>query len=316
MPQPTPGDVHVNRPLTNISVAYVQDQRQFVADQVFPNVPVQKQSDLYFIFNREDFLRDEAKVRAPSSESAGGGFAISTASYLCEVYAFHKDIDDRLLANADDPLDLEEAATSFVTQKCLIARERLFAARAFTTGIWGTDVTPSPLWSAASSTPRKDVETGKMAIMSASGFKPNTLVMGQQVFSGLRDNAAILDQFKYTSSRSIDADLLAGYFDIEKVIVAGAVFSNTVEGTASPAAPSFILGKHALLCYVPSTPSLMLPAAGYTFVWNGYLGMNSGQRIKRFRMENLNSTRIEGEFAWDLRVVAAPLGYFFNGAVA
>jgi hypothetical protein len=33
MPNPTAGDVHVNRPLTNISIAYMQDAAGFVADR-------------------------------------------------------------------------------------------------------------------------------------------------------------------------------------------------------------------------------------------------------------------------------------------
>ena len=33
---PTPGDVHVNTPLTQISIAYLQDQDQYVAAQVGP----------------------------------------------------------------------------------------------------------------------------------------------------------------------------------------------------------------------------------------------------------------------------------------
>lgn len=45
---PTQGNVHVDAILTNISVAFMQDQTQFGADRVFPIVPVQKQSDKFF----------------------------------------------------------------------------------------------------------------------------------------------------------------------------------------------------------------------------------------------------------------------------
>ena len=44
MPNPTQSDLHVNVPLTNVSVAYMQDKAHFIADKVFPRVPVQKQS--------------------------------------------------------------------------------------------------------------------------------------------------------------------------------------------------------------------------------------------------------------------------------
>jgi hypothetical protein len=59
--------------------------------------------------------------------------------------------------------------------------------------------------------------------------------------------------------------------------------------------------KSALLCYTPSAPSLMTPAAGYIFTWNGYLAGNSyGVRMKNFRMEHIASDRIEGEMTYDM----------------
>jgi hypothetical protein len=313
MPQPTPGDAHVNGPLTNISVAWIQ-KSGFIAEKVFPTVPVQKQSDLYYEYSKDDFLRDEAKPRAPGTESAGGGFGLVTNPYSCLVEAFHKDVDDQLRANADSVLQLDSAATEFVTQKMMIRKEKRWMSKFFTTGVWGTDITPSTLWSAASSDPQKDVEVGKMAIQAVTGMKPNTLVLGARVLSGLRTNQAIRDQFKYTSADSIDVNMLAGLFDIDRILVAEAVLTSGAEGATGTT--DFIAGKHALLCYSAPSPSLMQPTAGYTFAWSGFTGSIAGVRIKRIRMEHLESDRIEGQTAYDLKKVTGSLGYFFNGAVA
>ena len=38
---PTRQQIHIDRPLTNISVAYMQDAKNFIADKVFPTIPVQ-----------------------------------------------------------------------------------------------------------------------------------------------------------------------------------------------------------------------------------------------------------------------------------
>lgn len=315
MPQPTPGDVHVNGPLTNISTAYILAASAFAAHRVFPMVPVAKQSDLYYEYNKEDFLRDEAKLRAPGTESAGGGFGLSTSQYGCTVEAYHKDVDDQTRANADSVLSLDRAATEFVTQKMLIRRERRWIAAFFASGIWGTDITPSTLWSAASgSDPQKDVEAGKIKIQSETGFKPNTLVLGPRVKSALRTNSAIREQFKYTSADSIDDDMIARYFDIERVITLESVHTSGTEGGTQTT--DFSAGKHALLCYSAPSPSLMTPTAGYTFVWSGFTGSVDGMRTKRFRMEHLASDRIEMESAYDMKKVAAAMGYFFNGAVS
>ena len=125
--QPSLSQVHVNRPLTSFSIAYIQSARNFVANRVAPSIPVQKQSDAYFKHNKGDFFRDEMKKRAPATESAGSGWNISTETYLAEVWALHKDIPDQIRANQDAPLDMERDATIFLTHKALLRKEKIFA---------------------------------------------------------------------------------------------------------------------------------------------------------------------------------------------
>ncbi len=315
--QPTPGDVHINTPLTNISVAYIQDAAGFVADKVFPVVPVQQQSNLYYLFNKSDFNRDQAKPRAPGSQSAGGGFNVTTDSYSCLVEAFHKDIDDQLRANADSVLSLDRAATEWVTQILMIRRERKWATKYFTTGIWASDHTPSVLWDAgATSNPALDVGVARTTIQQSTGFRPNVLVVNPQVHEALRTNPTVKEQFKYTSSDSIDEAMLARYFGqalIDGSLVAG-VYETAAEGATS--SMGFIGGKNALLVYAAPSPSLMAPSAGYTFAWSGFTGGINGTRIKRIRAELESSDRIEGEHALDMKVVATSLGYMLNAVIS
>lgn len=318
--QPTVGEMHTNVPLTNISSAYIQNQAVFNASRIFPVVPVSERSNIYYVYNKEDFLRDEAKPRAPGSESAGGGFSVTTANYSTLVEAYHKDIDDQLRANADSVLQLDRAATEFVTQKLLMRRERRWLSTFFTTGVWGNDIAAGGLaagtWDISTSKPLVDVENGKMLIAANTGFMPNTLLIGARVLSKLRDHPAIRDQFKYTSAESIDTAMLARYFGIDRLVVSNAVFSSNPEGVApTSTSTDFMAGKHALLCYSAPSPALMQPTAGYTFAWTGYLG-TEGIRIRRFRMEEIESDRIEGSIAYDFRKVAAEMGVFYNGVIA
>ena len=112
MPQPTLSDVHVNRPLTNVSVAYIQEEGDFVADKIFPIIPVEFKSDLYFVYDKDSWFRDEAKARAPGTESAGSGYTVNSSnSYLAIVNSFHKDVDDQTRANSDSPLQPDSDAT-------------------------------------------------------------------------------------------------------------------------------------------------------------------------------------------------------------
>src|SRR3954469_3722543 len=101
MPNPTQSDLHVNAPLTNVSVAYVQSADSYIADKIFPKVPVNKQSDLYHKYSKSDWRRTRVKKRAPGTESPGVGWTTDTDTYFADVYAVHKDIDDQTRANAD-----------------------------------------------------------------------------------------------------------------------------------------------------------------------------------------------------------------------
>ena len=316
MPQPTQSAVHVNRPLTMISVAYMQSQDAFIADKVFPVIPVDKQSDLYFVYTKNDWFRDEAKPRAAGTESAGSGYNTSTDSYKCDVIALHKDVPDQVRANEDAPLNSDRDATEFVTNRLLLRREIQWATDYFASGVWGTDSTPANLWSDyVASDPIADIRTGKRTVKVNTGFEPNTLVLGYDVFIKLQDHPDIVDRYKYTQSEVITEAMLAKLFGVQKVLVAGGVKATNVEGET--AAYSFIHGKHALLCYAAPRPSVLQPSAGYIFSWKG-VSAGNGFTVgtKKFRMDHLESDRVEGQIAFDNKVVATDLGYFFASAVS
>lgn len=325
MPQPTAGDVHVNKPLTNISIAYIQSADDFIADKVFPNIPVQKQSDKYFSYPKEYWFRSEADFRGPSTESAGSGYTVdSSATYFCDVLAVHKDVDDQIRANTDSPLDADRDATLFITQQMLLKRDLDWAATFFTTSVWGTDITgvsgsPSTnevkQWDASGSDPIANIWTYSIAIKKATGFYPNTLVLGPEVFAVLANHSVILDRIKYTEKGIVTTDLLASLFNVQRVLIASAVKNTAVEGAT--AAMSFVFGKSALLCYANPSPSLQTPSAGYTFSWSGLFGAGGmGTRIKRFRIEERSSDRIEAEMAYDMKVVSSDVAVFFATLVS
>jgi hypothetical protein len=325
MAQPNLNSVHVDAILTNISVAYLQNQDNFIADKVFPIVPVDKKSDKFFTYTKNDWFRDEAQRRADATESAGGGYNLGTGSYSADVYAFHKDVGDQLLANADAPLNPLREATEFVTRRMLLRKELQFVSDFFTTGVWGDDVdgvagVPSSgetkQWSDyTSSDPIDDIEAAKSEILANTGMEANTLVLGYEVFRQLKNHPDLVDRIKYTSSQTITTDMLARMFDIDRVLVAKAVKASNNEGAAE--AYSFAYGKGALLAHVAPTPGLLTPSAGYTFSWTGVSGgIGSTIGVSSFRMDSLRAERVEAEMAFDNKVIAADLGYFWNTIVA
>jgi hypothetical protein len=329
MPLPTPSDVHVNRPLTNISIAMMQEESNFIASEVFPIVPVQKQSDVYLSYDNAYWNRDEMSVRAPATESEGGGYAIdSSPTYYCPIYSIHKDIPDEMRANADVPINVDREATLYVTQKALIKRERLFAASFMAGGVWTRDydgVSSSPStnevlqWNDAASTPIQDVWDAKEEILERTGYEPNRLVLGYPVYKALINHPDIVDRVKYGGGPArpgvIDVGELAQVFKVEKVLVSRGIYNTALEGGTK--SHSFINGKKALLAYAAPTPGVFMPSAGYIFSWQGYLGAGpQGNRILRLRLDFRHCDRIEIEIAFDMKLTAADLGAFWDNVVA
>lgn len=316
MAQPTSNQVHIDVPLTEISVAYQQSADHFIAEKVFPGLNVAKQSNKYFTFDRNAFFRDHMQKRAAGEESAGSGYSLSNDSYFCDVWALHKDISDFDRTNTDSPLDSDRNAVQFLAQNALIRKERNWTSTFFTTGVWATDASVTQWSDYVSSNPLGNIDTGKETILEATGQMANTLVIGYQVLNKLKEHPDVVDRVKYTSSRVVTAELLASLFGVERVLVSKAVVDATAEGKT--AAPALVAGKHALLCYVAPQAGLEAVSAGYTFNWTGFAAGFSGQgvAVEKLRMEHLKSDRIEAHMAFDQKVVSAQCGYFMGSVVA
>lgn len=319
-------DAHIDRAMTNISVAYLQDASAFIADKVFPIVPVRRQSDVFYVYNKGDFMRDEAQVRGAGTESAGGDYGVAASDpYHCRKHAFHYDVTEEERANYDEPLNADTDATEFVSQKMLIRREMEWASKFFKTGVWGTEITgtasnPSSgqaiKWNLATSNPILDITNAAVQMASETGYRPNTLVLSPFAFNALKNHEDILDRIKYTQKGIVTTDLLATLFEVQHVYVAWSVVNSAAKGATDSV--SFIMGKHALLCYANPSPALRKPSAGYIFAWTGLEGAGAyGNRIVRLPMDvlGLGTERIEGEIAFDAKKICGDLGVFFKDIV-
>jgi hypothetical protein len=322
----TPSSVHIDQPLTNLTLAYVQSQENFIADKVFPTVGVAKQSDKYYIYDRASMNRSgDVKKLAPRTEVDRIGLALSNSSYFADVYGLGMDFDEQTLANEDAALEIRAAGAQTLVNRILIDREEKFASTFFAAGVWTGQSTPANLWSDyTNSTPITDVTTARRAMqLTSGGYKPNTMVVGKEVRDILINHPDILARLNGGATVSNTALVtnakLAEIFEVESFFVMEAVKNSGAEGLAESNA--FIGGKHALLTHTPSSAGLMTPAAGLTFAWNSISGVNNlGVSIESFSDDALKrmqvAEHIQAKLAYDMKVVGADLGYFFNTCVA
>ncbi len=319
MGQPTSSDVHVDAALTDMSIAYIQNQENFIAGDTFPMKPVIHQTNKYHIFAKNDWLRDDAVVKRTSNQGAPrSGFTLSSTTYSCVPWWTAVPLDELTRANADPSLPLDQAAMRLVTQRMLIRRERLFATAFMAINIWDTDVvgtTDFTKWDDVSSDPETDIHTGKRTVLTATGMEPNVMIVSYGVHQALKRHPLVKDRFKYTSNESITAGMLANFFEVDQYRIAKSIYASNEEGAATDV-EAFSIGNHCLLVHQAGNADIMMPTAVTQFVWSGLTGVNDlGFRIDQYYDVETKVDVVRAEFAFDMKVTGVDLGYFLSTCI-
>ncbi|MDZ7822982.1 MAG: major capsid protein [Ahrensia sp.] len=125
-------------------------------------------------------------------------------------------------------------------------------------------------WSDPNSDPAKAIKDANEQIRRKTGRYANTLALGPDVATALKTHPKIKDNFKYTSSESITTDMLAKFFELDKVVIGKAVY--LPEEAPEDALANDVWGDDAILAFVPNdtTGNFQVPSFGYQYELNGY----------------------------------------------
>ena len=335
MPMLTPSQVHLDVPLTNLTIAYAQETTNFVADKVFGTISVDKQSNKFYKYDREGLRHGDVAVAAPRTEPNRVGMSLSNDRYFAEVRGIGMDFDEQELANEDTMLEFRSQGANVLIEKILIDREVRWADAFFKTGVWGTEVAGDAsgsvgagevvYWSDyTNSTPLVDMTNARREMqLKSGGYKPNCMVVGKEVRDILVNHPEILARLSggaTVSNTALITDAkLAEIFEVEQFLVMEAVYNDAKEGLADNI--DFIGGKHAMLAYKPSSMGLKTPASGAIFTWDAIPGVGGlGITVESFSDGELKrqqvAEHIQVKCADDMKVIGADLGYFFKDIVA
>jgi hypothetical protein len=304
--------------LTDISVAY--SNPRYIADEIFPTVMVDKQTDIVPEYDKSHWFRDMADRISEGGTAPFAGFDVTTTTtYYCDRFGLRYFISDDQRANQDDPFNIDRDATKWVTDRLMLRRERSFVSDFWSTSVWTTDITGGSTvnkWSDfGTSDPIVDVRTYKRTVRRLIGRDPNCLVLGDLTYDKLLDHPDVLDRIKYTERGIATQDLLASMFGLSKVLVGTSVYTADEEGLAEASVTlSANWDDDALLLYVPDNPMLMEPAAGYTFVWRTSSNAGGGpQWMRKYRDEERMGDVVEVRSYYDQKSLVADAGAFFSG---
>ncbi len=321
----TPMTAHVDELLSNVSVAY--EGPEHIDEDLFPVVPVDKQSDLFVKYSKQHFL-DEPDALTPGSDANDIEVDLDARGYYyADGHGYNLRIPDALMENADPGVELEIENTEKITEKIRLRKERNLAAAISTTNITqNTTLSGTSQWSDyVNSDPILAVETQKETVQQATGKLPNVFQMSRPTFRALRNHPKVLDRIKYTTKPPLNTTQLAEAFEVDKIVLGESLYNTVHRGQTDSL--GYVWGKNALLAYVPPRPAKREVALGYTFCWilrgaGGPPGTDmrksggGGILIKKWRDEGKDSNMLGIRFYYVQQFIEANCGYLWVNAVA
>jgi hypothetical protein len=273
MPQPNVRELIVAGPLANASIAY--RNTSYIGDRVFPTIDNVAPAAKVARYLKGAWFRDEAALRGPGSRAGRGGYPVDFITIAPKEYAFAKEVTDEdrdaIKFQGAPPLQPDQDALEFCADKIDLKKERLIASMIIAgtwSGVAGEDA--EGLWAGDSgNTFITDVETRIETIRSSTGLRPNVLMLSANTLVAVKQLTTVLDRIKYVERGIVSAPLLAALFDLDEVLIGGAVYSSAVENAAGSDFTAVNVWEKtatkgsAFLFYRPSRAGLKTPSAGY-----------------------------------------------------
>lgn len=319
--------------LSNMALAYYQNNTTSFAKTIFPICPVTLSSDNYYIFDKEELLRDNWHKKPAYGKVDPAVLSEHTKQYACQVDQMIMGIDQIRqtdLARRMGPriANKKQQRTKTMAEQANIHQDRLFAEKYFKKGAWkqessGVDTTVPDSgqfikFSNGNSDPIAFIDQKKTDIHGETGRMPNRLVLGVNVFNKLKKHPAILDRVKYGGSTpnpaKVTLNVLAQLFGIDRVKVPLSIMNKAELG--QNADMGYIGDPNAfLLAYATDTPDIEEPSAGYIFTWDMLGDGNLFPVLNYPGEQGTHAEFIEGLMAMDMKKTADDLAMFFADAV-
>lgn len=297
---PQVNQIHVDKILTEVSVQFKNSD--YIADKIFPKVPVKKLSDKYYVFDREFTIPDT--TRAIGGVAKQFDWGLSTAGYVLQKHSLKDVIADDEVDNYD-MASLETETTEILTDKIKLSKEKICADIVNATGTWSLQVSLSVAWTTNSTTssPFPVINTALAALPGYGSPKPNFMILPYKAYLGLKDHVSVLDKIKYTSSE-FTVSMLQGLFDIAEIVIPMAVYNSAQKGIAESMA--YIWDTFGFIGYKAPRP------APKTVSW-AYMYEKKDSVVRKWRDEEVEGTVVEVTSHFDPKVTCSLCGFLIKG---
>ena len=245
-----------NRYLSNMSMAFFNNNADYVATKIFPICPVQNSTGFYYEFLKGDLARDNVQRKPAFGKVQPAKRGHTDSTYKCEVDQVITGIDsinalDYTRSGVPASIDPRRSSVRFINDQMLLHLDLTFAEKFFKTGVWqneftGVDSTPGSnqmlKFTDANFDPIAFFDARKREIRLEGRRTPNKLCLGYDTFLALKKHPDILERVKYGGSTPnpaiVNEKVIAELLGFDEVTVLMATYNKAEEG--QPAYKDFI----------------------------------------------------------------------------
>ncbi len=259
--------LHVDAILTNLSRQYKNEE--MIWDKVMPILPVNKRSDLYFTYNKQDaFTLGDDKIGATGLANEMD-WGVQTDNYSVTDHAFADWVSQAAIDNADEPVQVEADTNNYLNLLLDIAQENRVAGTVFNTGSYAATnqktLSGTAQWGGGADDPIGDIQTA----IESCFQRANTLVFGVSTWVVLRSHPKILDavksatRFQASGGGIATISEVAALFEVKNLLVGRSRY-NTAKMGQNPTYTR-LWGPHAAALYVEEKPGIRSITFAATF---------------------------------------------------
>lgn len=251
-----PAEFKTTTPLDSFSLRYANEQTDFIADSVFPPMPVEKSDFKVWQYDTSNY-RPSNSLKSSKSEADTvdySGFYTSKKAQLHKLKAMVDPADERDFDAVVS--DVEEDAAATVMDRLLIDKEVEATTLACTASNYPSDLTStlggSATWASDAGDPEADARTARLAVKNRCGKAPNAMALSWTGFEYLKTNAALKDRVKYTSGQSLTEEIIKNLLQVQFIFICKAQKNTNVEGNATQTLSDIWADEALFFVYDPS----------------------------------------------------------------
>lgn len=286
---------------------------EMIGHLLLPVVDIPTRGVRVLKFGKDSFRKMNTR-RAPGGQyqTVQYGFASNAVALQQEALAAKVPWENMEEASKVPGVDLARGSVEMVLDTIALGREMDIAQLVRDPNNYGANnkltLTSSDKWSDPDSDPASDIKEANEQIRRRIGRYANQLTLGAPTFNTLCEHPKIKAQFKYTSSDSITAEMLAKYFNIKKVIVGKAVYLD--EAAPDDADAKDVWENDAILSFKPEGSNYMVPSFGYTYRLRGHPMI-----MKPYSDDSCDSWVYKVKEEWSPELTGADAGFLFPNPI-